>query len=68
MVVIAVNAKEYLFEIKHRDKAIKDKIEKLEYLKGKALKTTVSLGNDGGNGIHKKDTMEDAIVDYLEYE
>lgn len=68
MVVIPVNAKEYLSEIKHKDRALKDKIEKLEYLKSKALKTTVSLSNEGGSGIHKKDTIEDAIIDYLQYE
>lgn len=67
-VVIVVNAKEYLSEIKHQDKALKKKIERLEYLKGKTLKTTLVLGNDGGSGIHKKDTLEDDIIDYLEYE
>ncbi|MBP3886922.1 MAG: hypothetical protein J6F30_04610 [Cellulosilyticum sp.] len=63
-----MNAKEYLSEIKYRNKALKEKMEKLEYLKAKALKTTVSLDNDGGNGIHKKDTMEDTIIDYLIFE
>ena len=63
-----MTAKEYLLQIKEWDKSLKRKLEKLEKLKSRSTRTTVALGNEGGTGVHKQDTMEDAIIDYIELE
>lgn len=63
-----MTAKEYLLRIKQWDKSLKRKLEKLEKLKSRSTSTTVVLGNEGGTGVHKQDTMEDAIIGYIELE
>lgn len=63
-----VTAKEYLSQIKEHDRSLKKKLERLERLKSKATNSTVSLGSEGGSGIRKKDSLEDAIIDYMEFE
>lgn len=63
-----MTAKEYLLQIKQWDKSLKRKLEKLEKLKSRSISTTVALGNEGGTGVHKQDTMEDAIIGYIELE